>query len=399
MRFGWRREVAGWHLLTGVALLLLCATISATGKKAREPKWWSIAKIADPSNLISNHIKSNSLTDHYLDPAIHRILRKKQRRLVRENPGVLVAIAKGARHAVHECKHQFRNRRWNCSTSSSNRSKRLFGKIVSRACRETAFLYALTSAAVTHTVTRACTEGSIDSCNCDYRTEGPSGLDWEWGGCSDNIDFGDNFSRLFVDAGEKGRDPRFPMNLHNNEVGRLHVKSEMRKECKCHGMSGSCTVKTCWWRLPYFRRVGDALKDRFDGASRVSVKNAGNARASNNRQRNRRRKNTRRRRRKSYALLKPYNPDHKPPSKKDLVYLEDSPDFCVRDRKLGIKGTHGRECNKTSIGVDGCDLMCCGREYHTRVIEVHERCSCTFQWCCVVKCKTCKYKKTTHICS
>ncbi|XP_063606607.1 protein wingless-like [Penaeus indicus] len=132
MRFGWRREVAGWHLLTGVALLLLCATISATGKKAREPKWWSIAKIADPSNLISNHIKSNSLTDHYLDPAIHRILRKKQRRLVRENPGVLVAIAKGARHAVHECKHQFRNRRWNCSTSSSNRSKRLFGKIVSR---------------------------------------------------------------------------------------------------------------------------------------------------------------------------------------------------------------------------------------------------------------------------
>ncbi|ROT71437.1 wingless protein [Penaeus vannamei] len=180
-------------------------------------KEWSIAKIADPSNLISNHIKSNSLTDHYLDPAIHRILRKKQRRLVRENPGVLVAIAKGARHAVHECKHQFRNRRWNCSTSSSNRSKRLFGKIVSRACRETAFLYALTSAAVTHTVTRACTEGSIDSCNCDYRTEGPSGLDWEWGGCSDNIDFGDNFSRLFVDAGEKGRDPRFPMNLHNNE--------------------------------------------------------------------------------------------------------------------------------------------------------------------------------------
>lgn len=48
----------------------------------------------------------------------------------------------------------------------------------------------------------------------------------------------------------------------------------MRQECKCHGMSGSCTVKTCWMRLPLFRTVGDNLKDRFDGASRVMVSNS-----------------------------------------------------------------------------------------------------------------------------
>lgn len=48
----------------------------------------------------------------------------------------------------------------------------------------------------------------------------------------------------------------------------------MRQECKCHGMSGSCTVKTCWMRLPPFRLVGDNLKDRFDGASRVMVSNS-----------------------------------------------------------------------------------------------------------------------------
>ncbi|XP_066961531.1 protein Wnt-1-like [Macrobrachium rosenbergii] len=399
MRFRWRARLKGGPLMLAVILILLWTSAADTVKKRRGPKWWRIARISDPSNLISNHIKSNSLSDHYLDPAIHRILRKKQRRLVRENPGVLVAIAKGTRSAVHECKHQFRNRRWNCDPAPFNRSKELFGKIVSRACRETAFLYALTSAAVIHTVTRACTEGTIDSCNCDYRAKGPSGLDWEWGGCSDNIEFGHKFSRLFVDAGENRRDPRFPVNLHNNEVGRLHVKDQMRKECKCHGMSGSCTVKTCWWRLPYFRRVSDALKDRFDGASRVLLKNAGNARAPNDRRRNRRRKNRKKKKKKYYKLLKPYNQDHKPPTKKDLVYLEDSPDFCVRNRKLGIRGTSGRECNKTSIGVDGCDLMCCGREFHTRVVEVQERCSCTFQWCCEVKCKTCKYMKTIHICS
>lgn len=34
-------------------------------------------------------------------------------------------------------------------------------------------------------------------------------------------------------------------------------------------MSGSCAMKTCWMRLPEFRLVGNKLKDRFDGASKV----------------------------------------------------------------------------------------------------------------------------------
>lgn len=77
------------------------------------------------------------------------------------------------------------------------------------------------SAAVTHSVSRACSEGAIESCTCDYSQRGPSGADWEWGGCSDNIQFGVKFSREFVDAGEKGRDIRYMMNLHNNEAGRM----------------------------------------------------------------------------------------------------------------------------------------------------------------------------------
>lgn len=44
--------------------------------------------------------------------------------------------------------------------------------------------------------------------------------DWEWGGCSDNIGFGFKFSRDFVDTGERGRNLREKMNLHNNEAGR-----------------------------------------------------------------------------------------------------------------------------------------------------------------------------------
>lgn len=55
----------------------------------------------------------------------------------------------------------------------------------------------------------------------------------------------------------------------------------MRQECKCHGMSGSCTVKTCWMRLANFRVIGDSLKDRFDGASRVMVSNSVRSSTSN----------------------------------------------------------------------------------------------------------------------
>ncbi|KAJ1524300.1 hypothetical protein ONE63_010811 [Megalurothrips usitatus] len=239
----------------------------------------------------------------------------------------------------------------------------------------------MTSAAVTHAVARACSEGSIESCTCDYRAAPGRGVrDWEWGGCSDNIGYGFRFSREFVDAGERGRSLREKMNLHNNEAGRAHVASEMRQECKCHGMSGSCTVRTCWMRLPSLRVVSDNLKDRFDGASRAGGGGGGPRRNRYN------------------FKLKPHEPEHKPPGPKDLVYLETSPDFCNRHPRLGIQGTHGRQCNDTSIGVDGCDLMCCGRGYRTQELHVVERCACTFHWCCEVKCKLCKVKKTVHTC-
>lgn len=63
---------------------------------------------------------------------MHGTLRRKQRRLARENTGVLEAIRKGANLAIQECQYQFRNRWWNCSTKNFLRGKNLFGKIVDR---------------------------------------------------------------------------------------------------------------------------------------------------------------------------------------------------------------------------------------------------------------------------
>lgn len=101
-------------------------------------------------------------------------------------------------------------------------------------CRETAFIYAITSAAVTHAIARACSEGTIDTCNCDTHYKGRPQVfangnnaaavanvrDFEWGGCSDNIGFGFDVSREFVDTGERGKNLREKINLHNNEAGR-----------------------------------------------------------------------------------------------------------------------------------------------------------------------------------
>ena len=161
------------------------------------------------------------------------------------------------------------------------------------------------------------------------------------------------------------------------------VSSEMRQECKCHGMSGSCTVRTCWMRLPSFREVGDFLKDRFDGASRVVYANKGSNRASH---------------RADPRHLEPENPAHKPPSSRDLVYFEKSPNFCSYNGKTGTLGTSGRTCNSSSPALDGCELLCCGRGFKTRTERVTERCHCTFHWCCHVSCLNCTSTQTVYQC-
>jgi len=102
-----------------------------------------------------------------------------------------------------------------------------------------AFVRALSSAGVAHTVTRACSTGSLNRCGCDKTvgqrtTIGPGastrnarGLtgstSFQWAGCSVNAAYGSAFPKLFVDAREraKGKEARRTlMNLHNNNDGR-----------------------------------------------------------------------------------------------------------------------------------------------------------------------------------
>ena len=152
------------------------------------------------------------------------------------------------------------------------------------------------------------------------------------------------------------------------------TKKEVDLVCKCHGVSGSCSIKICWRKMKPFREIGTVLKQKFDGATLVHVN---------------KRKNK----------LRPISRDMKRPTRKDLVYLEHSPDFCNPNPKKGSLGTKGRQCDKDSYGLDGCNLMCCGRGYYTIVKTFTEDCDCKFFWCCRVECKKCRHTRELHFCN
>ena len=44
---------------------------------------------------------------------------------------------------------------------------------------------------------------------------------WEWGGCSDNFQFGSQVATQFLDGQETGADSNSLVNLHNNGAGRV----------------------------------------------------------------------------------------------------------------------------------------------------------------------------------
>ena len=74
----------------------------------------------------SSAVSSNAIVSNIKFPN----LRKKQKKLIKDNPGLLFAIAKAMRLAIHECQHQFKDRRWNCPVNEWKKGKSIFGRII-----------------------------------------------------------------------------------------------------------------------------------------------------------------------------------------------------------------------------------------------------------------------------
>lgn len=139
------------------------------------------------------------------------------------------------------------------------------------------------------------------------------------------------------------RQPNSSFNLANNSYLFLQaVKISLLTECKCHGVSGSCTLKTCWTTLPGFRQIGDNLMKKYYRARPVTA---------NPSSLGPRGIDPFRKPRKIHLVLKKGKmPIKKIPKKCDLVFLQTSPNYCEKDLAAGSLGTVGRTCNRTSRG-------------------------------------------------
>lgn len=121
------------------------------------------------------------------------------------------------------------------------------------------------------------------------------------------------------------------------------VKMLLNTDCKCHGVSGSCTMKTCWHSLPHFREVGKALMRKYLKARSVS---AAAVTGGHHQQRSSGKRSSKRLRLK--LRLTRSSAAVEEPKITELVYLEQSPNYCDRDFGTGSLGTYGRSCNRTS---------------------------------------------------
>lgn len=63
-----------------------------------------------------------------------------------------------------------------------------------------------------------------------------------------------------------------------------------------------------------------------------------------------------------------------------------------------VDGTAGRQCNRTSRGVESCASLCCGRGYNMVKRRRTDRCHCRFHWCCYVQCQNCTVEEWIPIC-
>ncbi|XP_024616538.1 protein Wnt-9b [Neophocaena asiaeorientalis asiaeorientalis] len=296
-------------------------------------------------------------------------LSRRQKQLCRREPGLAETLQDAAHLSLLECQFQFRHERWNCSLEGRT-------GLLKRGFKETAFLYAVSSAALTHTLARACSAGRMERCTCDDSPGLESRQAWQWGVCGDNLKYSTKFLNNFLGPKRGSKDLRARVDAHNTHVGIKAVKSGLRTTCKCHGVSGSCAVRTCWKQLSPFRETGQVLKLRHDSAVKVSS-------ATNE----------------ALGRLELWAPARAGSSTKgpaprpgDLVYMEDSPSFC-RPSKYS-PGTAGRVCSREA----SCSSLCCGRGYDTQSRLVAFSCHCQVQWCCYVECQQCVQEELVYTC-
>ena len=305
-------------------------------------------------------------------------------------------ITSGREAAKQECAKQFQYDVWSCPVTDFNRKNMMDN-------RETAFVNAITAAGIAHSVSKDCSKGSLTSCGCRHKkVRNEDKGSWQWGGCNDNLSYGELISKQLLDLEQVGSVAK----LHNNQVGRIAVKKAMRKQCKCHGMSGSCTLQTCWEQLGDFKHVGRFLKKQYKRAAKVDLSNGIlhklESRKDNSIVKSVSVNSVTNRGRRTSGTTKEMKIN-----KRKLVFLQPSPDYCRLNPKLGYKGAARKTCEVDNDSAEKedvirkCSNLCssCGLHARKTVVMVEGKCDCKFNWCCSVTCSTCKKIRVRVTCT
>ncbi|CAH1131547.1 unnamed protein product [Ceutorhynchus assimilis] len=312
------------------------------------------------------------------------------------DPNVIDSIKTGTILAFEHCRNVFRWERWNCPTEDFERHKQ------QRANKELAFTQAITAAGIVHAVTKNCSRGEISDCGCNsnfggttnsQKVDPPSSskqielntnvkdktVKWSWGGCSDDSTYGLRLVRDLLENSKENATVLSYIEKHNYRLGKQIVQQAMIKKCRCHGVSGSCSLQTCWMQLPPFHIISKKLKEKYRKARRLISENIEATIALGN---------SVKREDRTSNFLAPED---------SLVFLEQSLDYCLPDQTQNWPGTKGRFCSRTKSNRTtasekrSCRNLCrqCGYKVRREKMVVRKRCNCVFQWCCSVKCEMC----------
>jgi len=149
------------------------------------------------------------------------------------------------------------------------------------------------------------------------------------------------------------------------------VVNDTKLVCICHGFSGSCTVITCYKKVPDIEEIGEQLLVKYDDAERVEEGNDNSELMLN-----------------KTSML----------GSSKLAYCKASPNFCQPNLKNGIYGTSGRQCWPERNDSTSCSNMCCGGPVDQKQVIKDEQ-QCEFVWCCSVKCRVVgNYTVTNYYC-
>ncbi|CAI5438814.1 unnamed protein product [Caenorhabditis angaria] len=261
----------------------------------------------------------------------------------------VISAFEGIQEGLKHCTNRLRFQQWDCSEAGNIMHD---PPLLRSGYRESALIWALSSASAAWGVATACAQGWIDDCACNNQNE------YEFGGCTHGVQHGITASRkLLTKIGPASNNLLRRIEKHNLKAGRLAIKKTLISSCKCHGVSGSCQQKTCWKRTAQLEHITDYLVEKYTKAKVYSESSSA--------------KTT------------------------DLIYLESSPDIC-KEKSVG-----GRVCawrNETHTQ-GNCDKLCCGNGFSIRHEVVRVKCDCEFVWCCNLICKDCIQHRWISTCN